>query len=62
MKERILAVYSNDGPGFNSSVVESPEYQESLDKVCLIIPESSVIGILLSNKKERKIIKSGIHT
>lgn len=61
VKERILTVYSNDGPGFNKSVVDSPEYQESLDKVCLIIPESSMIGILLSNKKERKIIKSSVN-
>lgn len=61
VKKRIIAVYSNDGPGFNSSVVESPEYMESLDKVSLIIPESSVIGILLSNKKERKIIKSSVN-
>ena len=56
--ERILTVYSNDGPGFNRSVVDSPEYGDVLDKVCLIIPESSLIGILLSNKDEKKIVKS----
>lgn len=58
--ERILRVYSNDGPGFNSSVVDSPEYRDVLGKVCLIIPESSLIGVLLSNKKEKKVVKSQV--
>ncbi len=56
--DRILSVYSNDGPGFNSSVAGAPEYQAVLEKVCLILPESSMIGILLSNKKQKKVIKS----
>lgn len=56
--DRVQAVFSNDGPGFNRSVVDSPEYQDVLKKVNLIIPESSLIGILLSNKSERKIIDS----
>ena len=58
VRERIRTVYSNDGPGFNSSVIDSPEYRDVLPKVQLIIPESSVIGILLSNKEEKKTIKS----
>ena len=56
--DRILTVYSNDGPGFNSSVTASPEYQLIQDKISLIIPESSLIGILLFNKKERKVVRS----
>ena len=58
VRERILTVYSNDGPGFNQSVTETQQYRDVLEKVQLIIPESSVIGILLSNKRERKIIDS----
>ncbi len=58
VKERILQVDSFDGPGFNRSVVESPEYQEILDKVQLTIPESAVVGQLLINKEERQIVKS----
>lgn len=58
VKPRIRSVFSNDGPGFNQSVTETENYQRILDKVHLIIPESSVIGILLSNKKERKIVDS----
>ena len=58
VKDRIRIVYSNDGPGFNSTIVDSPEYQGIQDKVCLIIPESSLIGILLINKKEKKVVES----
>lgn len=62
---RIIEVYSNDGPGFNQLVVGDPLYQEVLPKVRLLLPESSVVSILLSNKKERTILRSsaidGVH-
>ncbi len=57
-KDSIIAVYSNDGPGFNPDVVQTSEYQRILNKVQVFIPEFSVVGILLSNKNERKIIDS----
>ncbi len=55
---RILVVYSNDGPGFNRSITETWEYQDILKKVRLYIPESSMIGILLINKEEKTIVMS----
>ena len=58
VQSRIEKVYSNDGPGFNQAVAESPEYERIVGKVLQIIPEGSVVGILLSNKAERKIVKS----
>ena len=58
IKARILAVYSNDGPGFHPAVTDAPAYRESLDKVTLLIPEASVIGILLSNEAKRRIVRS----
>lgn len=57
-KNRIKKVYSNDGPGFNSKVTGLPEYKEILDKVEMIIPEDSIIGMLLSNKDKKKVVKS----
>ncbi len=58
LRDRITAVYSCDGPGFNQAVVNTPEYLAVLDKVRLYLPESSMIGILLSNKAERTHVKS----
>ena len=39
-------------------MIDSPEYRDIQDKVCLIIPEGSLVGILLTNKEEKKVIKS----
>ena len=39
-------------------MTQTEAYQQSLAKVRLIIPESSLVGILLSNKAERRIVKS----
>ena len=57
-KKRILKVYSNDGPGFNELVVENESYKNILDKVDLIIPEGSLIGVLLFNKQDKQIVQS----
>lgn len=54
----IIKVYSNDGPGFNDKVAASKEYLSILDKTEKIIPESSLVGILLSSKEERTVVKS----
>ncbi len=58
IRGRIIAVYSNDGPGFNSSVADSKEYQTILPKVKKIIPESSLVGILLSDNEKRTVVTS----
>lgn len=58
VRYRIREVYSNDGPGFNSKVTETMEYQTILDKVILFMPETSMVGILLNNKDEKNIIRS----
>ena len=57
-ESRIIRVYSNDGPGFNDEIVSRPEYLSVLGKTEKIIPDSSLIGILLSSKAAHKIIKS----
>lgn len=55
---RVLRVYANDAPGFQQSLAESPELRSILDKTEVFIPESSLIGILLSTKEEKQIVKS----
>lgn len=61
VRERIRRVYSNDGPGFNPTVVGTEEYRSILPKVDLILPESSLVGILLTNDAERRVIKSSVN-
>ena len=55
---RLLNVYSNDGPGFNNDIAAMPEYGAALDRVTLIVPEFSIVGILMNNKSERRIVRS----
>jgi len=57
-KERILKVYNNDGPGFRDEVIQSNEFQEMLPKILTVVPQSSIIGQLLSNPAEQRVIRS----
>lgn len=55
---KINVVYSNDGPGFNNAVISSKEMTGILDRIVSIIPESSIIGVLLNNVETKYIVKS----
>lgn len=57
-KERIVAVFSNDGPGFNREMVESAAYQKMLPKIKTILPESSIVGMLLEHQEAYEVVKS----
>ena len=58
VRDRIVAVYSNDGPGFRDEVTNSPEYADVLPKVTSIIPESTLVGVLFGGRYDHKIVKS----
>ena len=58
LKRRIKAVYNNDGPGFNLSFVESEEYLSIRDRVRTLVPESSVVGMLLEHEEKYEVVKS----
>lgn len=56
--EKILEIYSNDGPGFSREFQELPETKEMMPKIIRIIPEYSIIGMLLEHEKEPVIVAS----
>ena len=56
--EKILEIYSNDGPGFSREFQELPEMKEMMPKIIRIIPEYSIIGTLLGHEKEPVIVAS----
>ena len=58
IKKKIISVYSNDGPGFSQEMVDSEAYQEMIPKIRTIIPESSVVGLLLEHEEEVHVVKS----
>ena len=58
IKERIVRIYNNDGPGFREEIIGTEAYQELLPKITSIVPQTSIIGQLLSNRAEQIVVKS----
>lgn len=61
IKNRIIRIYNNDGPGFRDEVINSNGYQMILPKIQSIIPQTSIIDQLLSNKGKQKVICSKVN-
>ena len=58
IRNRIKAVYSNDGPGFGSNILEDPDYQEMRPRIVNLVPQSSVVGMLLEHDENFTVVKS----
>ena len=58
LQERIIEVYNNDGPGFRESVRGLPEYQRIAPKIRTLVPQYSLVGVLLSHDADFEIVKS----
>ena len=58
VKERIVLAYSNDGPGFSRKFIDSADYQSIKAKIRTIIPQSSVVGMLLEHEDTYEVVKS----
>jgi len=58
VQRRILAVYNNDGPGFDESIIARPEFQAISNRLLAFIPQSSIIGMLLEHAEQYTIVES----
>ena len=58
IQSRIFNVYSHDGPGFKDSIFHSPEYLRIKDRIHKILPQSSIVGMLLQTQESYRVIKS----
>lgn len=58
VRDGIVAIYNNDGPGFLPNTIQSEEYQSMLEKITTMIPKSSVVGMLLEHEEEYKVVNS----
>ena len=59
VRDRILEVYSFDGPGFTQYLLSKPGYQELLTRIFTFVPQSSVVGMLLDRKEPYTVVRSG---
>ena len=58
IQDRIRAVFSNDGPGFDRAFLDGENYQRIRDRVHLLIPQSSIIGRLLEHEGDCRVLHS----
>jgi len=58
VKKKIKKIYSNDGQGLRKAQIESKFYEKIESKFILIIPNSSIVGLLLRHKDNYIVIKS----
>lgn len=58
MQRRLTAIYNNDGPGFQSKVINSTGYQNIVEKVNTYLPKSSVVGMILEHSGDYKVVGS----
>ena len=57
-QKRLSAIYNMDGPGFKKTLHDSEAFKAVRPKVTKIVPEYSVIGMLLQDEGEYRVVKS----
>ena len=60
VKDRVECIYSLDGPGFPESVVNSFEYASVSGRIVKIVPDSSVVGMVLETPERCMVVKSDV--
>ncbi len=58
VKSRIKKAFSNDGPGFPDDIINSPQFKESEHIMLTILPQSSSVGMLMSQPRSTAVISS----
>ncbi len=58
IQRRIRAVYNNDGPGFTKEFLQKEGYLRIRPKLHTILPQFSLVGMILEREKSVSIVKS----
>lgn len=58
IQERILKIYSMDGPGFRPEVLKDCDYGKIADRVVKILPNSSLVGMIFESGMYFQVVKS----
>ncbi|NLL91212.1 MAG: DUF2974 domain-containing protein [Ruminococcaceae bacterium] len=58
IRKKIKKIYNNDGPGFSNEIVESTEYLNIEERIITLIPQTSIIGLMLENRGKYSVISS----
>lgn len=58
VQRRIAAVWSNDGPGFHTDLLDLPQHRRIAERIYSIVPKSSVVGMLLEHEEDYTVVDS----
>ncbi|MFM0855876.1 DUF2974 domain-containing protein [Streptococcus suis] len=58
LQERIVAVYPFDAPGLHKKHLESPGYQAIQNRIFPLIPQNSIVGMMLETPENAQIVQS----
>ena len=58
VRRKIINIYSYDGPGLMKAQLESKQYKRISKKLVQIVPNNSIVGLLLRHERNYKVIKS----
>ena len=58
VRNRLLDVYNNDGPGFGDDTLLCDGFQELREKIHTIVPQASLVGMLLDHDQQYRTVKS----
>lgn len=58
VKERIMNIYSHDGPGFKEEIFKSENYASIEARIHKTLPQSSLIGMLLQYQEDYVVVES----
>ena len=57
-KDFIINVFDNDGPGFKDDIFNDSDYLEIKERVYKVVPRSSIVGLLMRNDNNYRVIES----
>ena len=58
VQRRIVSIWSNDGPGFHTDLLDLPGHRRIADRIHSIVPKSSVVGMLLEHEEDYTVVDS----
>lgn len=58
IRKRIIKIYNNDGPGLHKKIITSKKYKKIAQKIKLLVPNQSVIGMLFYHDFNYTVVKS----
>ena len=58
IQRKVVKVYNNDGPGFTKEMIESEAYRKMLPQIQTIVPQHSIVGMLLWQEEEYLVVCS----